>query len=368
MNKDSIIEILKKINYPNYSRDIVSFGIIESIDLSDNIILLKLKLNTNEEIINSIKNDINTQLKSNFPSFKIDIQINKSEEKVNIISDIKALKDVKYIVAIASGKGGVGKSTTAVNLASILSKKFKVGILDLDIYGPSLPTALNIHEKPKMSENNFLVPIEKDGMKLMSFGFLNNESAPTIWRGPMVSRMTQQFFEQVEWGELDILFLDLPPGTGDIQLTLVQKIALSGAIIVTTPQDLALLDVKKASDMFNKLNTPILGVVENMSNLLLEGSVKNNEGNFIDGSISINNAEHKIKDGKFTIDFSLFKGQGGSEESHRLGVPLLSKIPVEPELAICTDMGTPYVQKHTTYVTECFEEIGQKIIETLFNE
>ena len=271
MNKDSIIEILKKINYPNYSRDIVSFGIIESIDLSDNIISLKLKLNTNEEIINSIKNDINTQLKSNFPSFKIDIQINKSEEKVNIISDIKALKDVKYIVAIASGKGGVGKSTTAVNLASILSKKFKVGILDLDIYGPSLPTALNIHEKPKMSENNFLVPIEKDGMKLMSFGFLNNESAPTIWRGPMVSRMTQQFFEQVEWGELDILFLDLPPGTGDIQLTLVQKIALSGAIIVTTPQDLALLDVKKASDMFNKLNTPILGVVENMSGYTING-------------------------------------------------------------------------------------------------
>ena len=179
------------------------------------------------------------------------------------------------IITVWNNKGGVGKSTTTVNLATVLSEKFKVGILDLDIYGPSLPTALGCQEQPKMNSNNLLVPIEKYGMKLMSFGFLNNESAPTIWRGPMVSRMTQQFFEQVEWGELDILFLDLPPGTGDIQLTLVQKVALSGALIITTPQDLSLVDVKKGSDMFNKVNVPLLGIIENMSEYIIKGKIEN---------------------------------------------------------------------------------------------
>ena len=139
-------------------------------------------------------------------------------------------------------------------------------------------------------------------MQLMSFGFLNNESAPTVWRGPMVSRMTEQFFEQVDWGDLDVLLLDLPPGTGDIQLTLVQKIALSGAIIVTTPQDLALLDVKKASDMFGKLNTPIIGVVENMANLKLSADVKDINGNLVNGQIKIKDQIYKINEGHKDTD------------------------------------------------------------------
>ncbi|MAR15228.1 MAG: chromosome partitioning protein [Candidatus Marinimicrobia bacterium] len=367
MNKNIIIENLKEIKYPGYTRDIVSFGIVENVIINDNSIQITLKLSSEATIKEEIQNSIILNLKEKFPKFDIQILFNKSEQKTDISANIKALKNVKHIIAIASGKGGVGKSTTTVNLGAVLAQNFKVGILDLDIYGPSLPTALGIQEMPKMSDNNLLLPIEKYGMKLMSFGFLNNESAPTIWRGPMVSRMTEQFFEQVNWGDLDILLLDLPPGTGDIQLTLVQKIALSGAIIITTPQDLALLDVKKASDMFSKLNTPIIGVIENMANLKLLGDVKDTNGNLINGEITIKDQVYKIKNGSVSIDFEIFKGQGGTDESSRLNVPLLSKIPIDPDLTICTDKGTPYVYEHSTYITECYKDIANKIKNILSN-
>jgi len=367
MNKNNIIENLKEIKYPGYTRDIVSFGIVEDVIITDTNIKITLKLSADTAIKEEIQNNIIKNLKEKFPEFSFSILFNESKQKIDISPDVKALKNVKHIIAIASGKGGVGKSTTTVNLAAILAKKFKVGILDLDIYGPSLPTALGIQEMPKMSNTNLLLPIEKYGMKLMSFGFLNNESAPTIWRGPMVSRMTEQFFEQVDWGELDILLLDLPPGTGDIQLTLVQKIALSGAIIITTPQDLALLDVKKASDMFSKLNTPIIGVIENMANLKLLGDVKDINGNLINGQITIKDQVYKIKNGSVLIDFEIFKGRGGADESSRLNVPLLSRIPIDPDLTICTDKGTPYVYEHSTYITDCYKEIANKIKNILSN-
>ena len=289
MNSNDIKHILKQIKNPGYSRDIISFGIVTNIVIDDSDIRISLKLNAEDKIKSDIQNEIIKVLKQSNPSYNVFVNVEESSNSINVADEIKALKNVKNIIAIASGKGGVGKSTTSVNIAATLSKYYKVGILDLDIYGPSLPTALGISEMPKMNSNNFLVPIEKFNMKLMSFGFLNTESAPTVWRGPMVSRMTQQFFEQVEWGELDFLILDLPPGTGDIQLTLVQKIALSGAIIVTTPQDLALLDVKKASDMFNNLNTPIIGVIENMSNFNCSGTIKDQNGNLINGTIDIDN-------------------------------------------------------------------------------
>ena len=366
MDKDRIISLLKKVNYPGYNRDIVSFGIINNLSLIDNKLLIQLNLQADAEIVSNIQNSIQNILKAEFHNLEINIEILSSAKQNNIVGDIQTLSKVKNIVAIASGKGGVGKSTTTVNLASTLSKNLKVGILDLDIYGPSLPMALGCSEKPIMNSNNLLVPIEKNGMKLMSFGFLNDEAAPTIWRGPMVSRMTEQFFAQVEWGELDILFLDLPPGTGDIQLTLVQKIALSGAVIITTPQDLALLDVKKASDMFNKLNTPILGVVENMSNLHLEGEIYNSNGDLINGFIKMDNKEYNIKDGLFSVDLEIFKGKGGDDESHRLNVPLLSRIPIDSNLALSTDQGTPYVDKHkNTYIKSCYDDISNKIIQGL---
>ena len=361
MNSNDIKHILKQVKYPGYSRDIISFGIVTNIVIDANDITISLKLNAEDKIKADIQNEIIKVLKQSNPSYNVFVNVEESSNSINVADEIKALKNVKNIIAIASGKGGVGKSTTSVNIAATLSKYYKVGILDLDIYGPSLPTALGISEMPKMNSDNFLVPIEKFNMKLMSFGFLNTESAPTVWRGPMVSRMTQQFFEQVDWGELDFLILDLPPGTGDIQLTLVQKIALSGAIIITTPQDLALLDVKKASDMFNNLNTPIIGVIENMSNFNCSGTIKDYNGNLVNGTFDIDNNKYDIVNGKININFEIFKGLGGHSESERLDVPLLSRIPIEPKLASCTDNGTPYVFEHKTNVTECFENIGLEI-------
>ena len=180
------------------------------------------------------------------------------------------LSEIKNIVAVASGKGGVGKSTTTVNLAYALKEQgFKVGILDADIYGPSLPKMLSIQDKPETSkddnQHDIMLPVEKDGIQLMSMGFLVDEESPVIWRGPIVQKAIQQFLSKVRWYDLDVLLIDMPPGTGDIHLTLVQKAHIKGAVIVSTPQDVALIDAKKAIGMFKKVEVPILGLVENMS-------------------------------------------------------------------------------------------------------
>ena len=199
---------------------------------------------------------------------------------------------------------------------AILAKNFKVGILDLDIYGPSLPMIAGSFSQPNMDENQKLIPIKKFNMELMSFGFINNSNSATIWRGPMVARLTQQFFNDVLWGDLDYLIIDLPPGTGDIQLTLVQKLQLTGAVIVTTPQDLALLDAKKAADMFKKVNTKIMGIIENMSDFC---------------------CPHCNKTTK------IFPGDGVMAESDRLETAILGKISILPDLAKSMDDGIPYI-------------------------
>jgi ATPases involved in chromosome partitioning len=219
------------------------------------------------------------------------------------------------VIAIASGKGGVGKSTIASNIACGLKHEgFSVGLLDLDIYGPSLPIILGLNQKPNMTEKNRLIPLDRFGMKVMSFGFISGNETPVIWRGPLVSRMTEQFFKDVEWGELDYLILDLPPGTGDVQLTLTQKLRISGAVIITTPQDIALSDVRKGADMFDKVKTPILGVIENMSGYVIDGTIKNSDGEILNGGqISIDgwsNIEIN-RTGNFQIKIDLFKKGGG---------------------------------------------------------
>lgn len=181
----------------------------------------------------------------------------------------QAIPGVKNIIAVSSGKGGVGKSTVSTHLALSLSKKYKVGLLDADIYGPSIPRMMGcLNQKPQITENQKLIPIERYKLKLMSIGFLVDENAAVVWRGPMLFKAMDQFLRDVEWGELDYLIVDLPPGTGDVQLSLVQKVPLSGAVVVTTPQNISLIDVKKAIDMFNRVQTPILGLIENMSYML----------------------------------------------------------------------------------------------------
>lgn len=189
--------------------------------------------------------------------------------KIHVLNPNELLPGVKYKIAVASGKGGVGKSTVAVNIAAALVKEgFKVGLLDADIYGPSIPLMLNTNQRPKLmhlDNKTYMIPVEKYSMKLMSIGFLIKQSDAVVWRGPMASSALRQFMTDVVWGELDYMIYDMPPGTGDIQLTLTQTIPLSGAVIVTTPQDISLADARKGAKMFEKVNVPVLGIIENMS-------------------------------------------------------------------------------------------------------
>ena len=353
MDKDKVKEILSKINYPGFSRDIISFGMVNGVEINPNEIIINLSITSqNSEKKSILVGDIEKKLGEYFSSVIVNV-----EEKVPNVPSAGSqqaapepvLPNVKHVIAVASGKGGVGKSTVASNVACGLCKKgFKVGLLDLDIYGPSLPITLGINKQPEMTDRKTLVPIEKYGMKVMSFGFISGNDTPVIWRGPLVSRMTEQFFKDVDWGELDYLILDLPPGTGDVQLTLTQKLRMSGAIIVTTPQDIALSDVRKGADMFRKVKTPILGVIENMSGLHISGTIQDPYGKGITGgTIHTNfNSSSQIDDnGNYELSLDLFKKGGGLSESERLGIPLLGQIPISNDIVSATDDGEPLILK-----------------------
>ena len=374
MDKDKVKEILSKINYPGFSRDIVSFGMVSGVEINPNEIIIDLSITSqNSEKKSILVGDIEKKLGEYFSSVIVNV-----EEKVPNVpspgaqqaSPEPVLPNVKHVIAVATGKGGVGKSTVASNVACGLCEKgFKVGLLDLDIYGPSLPITLGINKQPEMTDRKTLVPIEKYGMKVMSFGFISGNDTPVIWRGPLVSRMTEQFFKDVEWGELDYLILDLPPGTGDVQLTLTQKLRMSGAIIVTTPQDIALSDVRKGADMFKKVKTPILGVIENMSGLHISGIIKDADGKGITGgTIHTNfNSSSQIDDnGNYELRLDLFKKGGGLSESERLGIPLLGQIPISNDIVSATDNGEPLIFKNPEHdASKVYTSIIEKMITIL---
>jgi len=247
---------------------------------------------------------------------------------------------VKHTIAIASGKGGVGKSTVAANLAVALEQTdAKVGLCDCDIYGPSISTMFGTRQRPMATEDNRIIPIEQYNLKLMSMGFLLDDTSPAILRGPMVTRYTQQFLRQVEWGTLDYLVLDLPPGTGDIQLTIVQTVALSGAIIVTTPQEVALIDARKAATMFEKVNVSVLGLIENMSYFVSPSDNKR---------------------------YDIFGSGGGEREARRLRVPLLGQIPIDIATREAGDRGLPIAaQEEQSAVAAEFKRIAKSLRQKL---
>lgn len=266
MLEKKLLTLLQNIIDPTCQKDILSAGLIKKLTLEKGVAHYILEIQPqHKEIASSLETQIKTKLiqHSDIQSVK-GITTLQSKPKTQTKEKI-TLPSVKKIIAVASGKGGVGKSTVAVNIACTLAEKgFKVGIIDLDIYGPSLHLLLGIDTKPAL-KNNKIVPIEKYGMHCISMGFMMDKDIPVIWRGPMVQSAVKQLFQDVLWPDLDFLIADLPPGTGDVQLTLAQSIPLTGAIIVTTPQDLALADAMKGLEMFKKMNVPILGLVENMS-------------------------------------------------------------------------------------------------------
>ena len=380
MDKSQILELLKSIKYPGFTRDIVSFGLIKEITINNDNINIELALKTqNEDKKNKVINNIDEILSKHFN--QVNIQVNNEppnkpeSNQPGAPSQQNKLNtnNIKNIIAVASGKGGVGKSTVAANIAlALLENNYTVGLLDLDIYGPSLPIILGLNKSPEMTEDRKIFPIEHYGLKVMSFGFISGNDTPVIWRGPLVSRMTEQFFNDVHWGDLDYLVLDLPPGTGDIQLTLTQKLRMSGAIIVTTPQDIALADVRKGADMFRKVHTPIIGVIENMSSLQINGTVKGlNQNDTENYSLDINGIDEAIfinRDGSFSFPVNLFKSGGGLQESKRLDVPLLGKIPISIEMMYSTDEGKPIILSNPQEpVSNIFREIVKKIESQLIN-
>ena len=380
MKKSEVLTLLQAIQYPGFSRDIVSFGMVKNVDVSKDTVEIELTIKTqNDEkkkiVVDEIKNNLSQYFK------QVDIKIIDDgpqqgpppQSPQSPVQQKFNLDHIENIIAVASGKGGVGKSTVAANIALALKeKKYTVGLLDLDIYGPSLPIILGFNESPKMTQDRKIVPFDQYGLKVMSFGFLSGNETPVIWRGPLVSRMTEQFFNDVTWGKLDFLILDLPPGTGDIQLTLTQKLRMAGAVIITTPQDIALADVRKGADMFRKVHTPILGVVENMSGLQLEGMVKTADGiaqkNLRMVFQGIDQEVNTDEEGNFSFPIDLFKSGGGAEESERLGVPLLGKIPISMEVMSATDGGKPIILSNPqSTVSEIFRDITENIISQLVN-
>src|SRR5213596_2134770 len=343
ISEEQVRDALRSVRYPGFSRDIVSFGLVKGVDIDNGDIKVQLALATNDpNIPATIKNDSEKILREldGVRSAKVLIDIHAPPTGAGAGVGAARIPGIKHVIAVASGKGGVGKSTVAANLAVALEQTdTRVGLCDCDIYGPSISLMFGTRERPMATEENKIVPIEQYGLRLMSMGFLLDDTSPAILRRPMVTRYTQQFLRQVEWGELDYLVLDLPPGTGDIQLTIVQTVALSGAIIVTTPQEVALIDARKAATMFDKVNVPVLGLIENMSCFM------------------------SPSDGK---RYDIFGSGGGEREARRLRVPLLGQIPIDITTREAGDRGIPIVSEdRQSPVTKEFVRIAKGLRERL---
>lgn len=346
MTEDTIKSALTNVKYPGFSRDIVAFGLVKEIAISGNNVEVTIAVQTKDpKVPETIFKDCQDALNAieGIGTTRVNIDVKNPEAtgtpgSPNVKSSIPG---IKKIIAVASGKGGVGKSTVASNLAVALAKTgAKVGLCDCDLYGPSTGQMFGTNQQPMANENDEIIPIEAHGIKLMSMSFLLEENSPVIVRGPLATRYTQQFLRQVAWGELDYLVLDLPPGTGDIQLTIVQTVALDGAVIVTTPQEVALIDARKAVSMFAKVNVEILGVVENMAWF---------------------ECEHGTK-------YHIFGDGGGAKEAERLKVPLLGQIPLDAHTRACADNGTPValIPEAESPVSAAFHETAGKVIARVY--
>ncbi len=351
VTKDIVLENLKRVKGPELKEDIVSLGMVSEVVINDGDVYFSIIIDpARAEELEPLRNAAQ-QVASDIPGVNNAI-VTLTAEKApgsgpapaarpavpppppprsnNAVPpppmggpgaaaapQIAGVPGVKHIIAVASGKGGVGKSTTAVNLAlGLLINGLKVGILDADIYGPSMPRLLAITGRPQPVQGNVLKPMEGFGLKVMSMGFLVDEDTPMIWRGPMVISALTQMLREVAWGELDVLVVDMPPGTGDAQLTMAQQVPLAGAVIVSTPQDLALIDARKGLNMFRKVDVPVLGIVENMSYFCCPECGHRSE---------------------------IFGHGGARAEAEKLGVPFLGEIPLDIEVRRRSDEGQPIV-------------------------
>lgn len=348
VSRETVLELLQHVRHPEAGKDIVSLGMVQDVRVTEKSISLVLKFQRiNDPLKSSLKKAVVHLLSDKLgPDIHVEVEATAS---VNISppGEPKILPRVKNLVAIASGKGGVGKSTVATNLAVAMALEgYNVGIIDADIFGPSLPKMFNVeNERPmatKIDGKDYIIPVEKYGVKLLSLGFFINSDDATIWRGPMASNALKQLMTDAQWGELDYMFFDLPPGTSDIHLTLVQTLSITGSIIVSTPQDVALADAVKGINMFkNKnINVPVLGLVENMSWF----------------------TPAELPENKYYI----FGKDGCKQLAEKYDIPLLGQIPLVQSIREGGDQGLPSVMQHDQ-VSEAFKEVCNNMV-TQVNE
>jgi ATP-binding protein involved in chromosome partitioning len=330
----AVLDALRTVQDPDLHRSIVELGFVKNLRVDGGSVRFDVDLTTPAcPVKDQMREECRAKVAALPGVRSVDVNMTATVTGRNFAGKA-AMPGVKNVIAVASGKGGVGKSTVAVNLALALAEHgARVGLMDADVYGPSLPMMLGVQKRPKMNEARKILPVEAHGLATMSMGFLSDENTPVIWRGPMVSGLIQQFLSVVEWGSLDYLVIDLPPGTGDVQLTLCQQAPLAGAVIVTTPQDVSLLDARKGLKMFEQVNVPVLGMVENMSY-------------FVCGHC-----------GQRT---DVFRHGGGQNEAVRLGVPFLGEIPLDPEVVIGGDEGQPILLRSPkSAVSEAYRKVAR---------
>lgn len=346
IKREDVLEVLSNIQEPESSKDIVSSNLIEDLIVEENKVSLTVYVkNPAMHAKNRMKEAVEFNLKSRLKK-NIEIQCTVKQQAIEANSTRKILPKVKNIVAIASGKGGVGKSTITSNLAAGLAKKgHKVGLIDADIYGPSMPTMFDlVNERPEMTEidgQSLIEPILSNGVKILSIGFFTDKENAVVWRGPMASKALLQMFNDAHWGELDFLLIDLPPGTGDIHLSLIQSIPLDGVVIVSTPQEVALADARRGVNMFkmDNVKVPIIGLVENMSWFTPE----------------------ELPDNKYYI----FGRDGAKNLSEGLGVPFLGQIPIVQSLRESGDIGKPAVLQEESLISGVFDELVENFTQQI---
>ncbi|WP_274423800.1 Mrp/NBP35 family ATP-binding protein [Chelativorans sp. YIM 93263] len=367
VTREAVIEKLKTVRDPDLEGDIVSLGLVSEIFIADEKVFFSLTVPAERAgELEPLRAEAENAAQS-VPGVKAAMVALTAEKQGGGMgaapeprpqppkpaqpqgrpagpqgqqSGKAGIPGVEAIIAVASGKGGVGKSTTAVNLALGLSALgLKVGILDADIYGPSMPRLLGLTGKPEMLDSKTLKPMEAHGLQVMSIGFLVEEETPMIWRGPMVMTALRQLMRDVKWGPLDVMVVDMPPGTGDAQLTMAQQVPLAGAVIVSTPQDLALIDARKGLNMFNRVDVPVLGIVENMSYFLAPDTGRR---------------------------YEIFGHGGAKAEADRLGVPFLGEVPLTMDVRETSDAGTPVVVSNPDGAqAQTYREIAGKVYERL---
>ncbi len=345
MSPESIRDALRQVRYPGFSRDIVSFGLVKDVRCEDGGTWVKIEVATRDpKVPEQIFKDSHAVLEAlpGAGTVKVEIEIKDAPAAAGGAGTTgkSSIPGVKRIIAVASGKGGVGKSTVAANLAVALAATgARVGLCDCDLYGPSVAQMFGTNERPMANDQDEIIPLDAHGVRLMSMGFLLEDRSPVIVRGPMATRYTQQFLRQVAWGELDYLVLDLPPGTGDIQLTIVQTVSVDGAVIVTTPQEVALIDARKAVSMFAKVNVPILGLIENMAWFECDAGKR----------------------------YYLFGEGGGVREAQDLKVRLLGRIPIDVPTREGGDSGAPIalVPPDRNKVSAAFHEVAAHLRSSL---